>query len=200
MKRLHVALIYNGYREEGPEAPEDRASTADLLQMIRMMARTMRRLGHTVTILPLVNDIFSFQRKLRRLNPDVVFNQYEYFVHGGIYDTLVVALVRMMGYPLTGAPALARLARLADKHDALQSLTVDLAPLGCPRPDVLPIHPVLDLSFRDPRERRCLAHRQGQILPDAAAVRRVEFKGTLRHARTCTFTRDIRGAGCVRAG
>jgi D-alanine-D-alanine ligase len=107
MKRLHVALIYNGYRDETPEAPEDRASTADLLQMIRMMARTMRRLGHTVTILPLVNDVFAFQRRLRRLNPDVVFNQYEDFAHGGIYDTLVVALVRMMGYPLTGAPALA---------------------------------------------------------------------------------------------
>jgi D-alanine-D-alanine ligase len=107
MKRLHVALIYNGHRDETPEAPEDRGSTADLLQMIRMMARTMRRLGHTVTLLPLVDDVFAFQRKLRRLNPDVVFNQYEDFVHGGIYDTLVVALVRMMGYPLTGAPALA---------------------------------------------------------------------------------------------
>jgi D-alanine-D-alanine ligase len=107
MKRLHIALIFNGYTDEAPELPEDRASTDDLRKMIRMMARTMRRLGHRVTVLPVLNDLFVFQRKLRRLNPDVVFNQYEDFAHGAIYDMLLVAAIRMMGYPLTGAPALA---------------------------------------------------------------------------------------------
>ncbi len=107
MKRLHIALIYNGTTDVLPEAPEDRSSTADLHQMIRHMARTLRRLGHRVTLLPLANDLFGFQRKLRRLRPDVVFNQYEDFAHGALYDMPLVALVRMMGYPLTGASALA---------------------------------------------------------------------------------------------
>jgi D-alanine-D-alanine ligase len=106
MKRLHIALIYNGLKDSTPESPEDRASTADLHQMIRMMARTLRRRGHTVTVLPLAHDLFAFQRKLRRLHPHVVFNQYEDFTHGGLHDMRLVALVRMMGYPLTGASAL----------------------------------------------------------------------------------------------
>jgi D-alanine-D-alanine ligase len=107
MKRLHIALIYNGSKGTTPELPEDRASTADLRQMIRLIARTLKRLGHTVTILPLVNDLFAFQRRLRRLKPDVVFNQYEDFQHGALYDMWLVALVRMMGFPVTGASALA---------------------------------------------------------------------------------------------
>lgn len=107
MKRLHIALIYNGSTEVVPESPTDRASTTDLLEMIRMMARTLRRLGHQVTVLPLTNDFFAFQRKLRRLNPDVVFNQFEDFAHGSSDDMRLAAMLRLMGYPYTGASALA---------------------------------------------------------------------------------------------
>jgi D-alanine-D-alanine ligase len=107
MKRLHVVLVYNGTTDVLPEAPEDRASTADLRTMIRLMARTLRRLGHRVTVLPVLNELFAFQRKLRRLRPDVVFNQYEDFAHGAQSDMRLVALVRMMGFPVTGASALA---------------------------------------------------------------------------------------------
>jgi D-alanine-D-alanine ligase len=108
MKRLHIALVYNGGSGTVPELAEDRGSTADLEQMIRLMKRTLRRLGHTVTVLPLRNnDLFAFQRKLRRLRPDVVFNQYEDATLGSPHDMWLVALVRMMGIPLTGASALA---------------------------------------------------------------------------------------------
>jgi D-alanine-D-alanine ligase len=44
---------------------------------------------------------------LRRINPDVVFNLYDDVVHGALYDMRLAALVRMMGYPMTGCPALA---------------------------------------------------------------------------------------------
>jgi len=55
----------------------------------------------------LAHDLFAFQRRLRRLNPDVVFNQYDDVVHGALYEMRFAAMVRMMGYPLTGSPALA---------------------------------------------------------------------------------------------
>src|SRR6266404_4929603 len=74
---------------------------------MRLIARTLRRLGHTVTVLPLAHDLFRFQRKLRRLLPDVVFNLYDDVVHGALYDMRLAALVRMMGFPMTGSPALA---------------------------------------------------------------------------------------------
>jgi D-alanine-D-alanine ligase len=107
MKRKHVALVYNAYSEGAPEAPDDRGGTADLRQMIRRIARNLRKLGHQVTVLALAHDLFAFQRRLRRLNPDVVFNQYDDVVHGAQYEMRLAALVRMMGFPLTGSPALA---------------------------------------------------------------------------------------------
>jgi D-alanine-D-alanine ligase len=107
MKKRHIAVVYNAYQEEVPEAPEDRASSADLRTQIRNIARHLRRLGHTVTILPLADDLFAFQRRLRRVNPDVVFNLYDDVVRGALYDMRLAALVRMMGFPMTGCPALA---------------------------------------------------------------------------------------------
>jgi D-alanine-D-alanine ligase len=107
MKRLRIVLVYNAYTGTVPEHPDDRSSTADLRNMIRNIARYLRRLGHTVIILPLAHDLFAFQRKLRRLDPDVVFNQYDDVVHGALYEVQFAALVRMMGFPLTGSSALA---------------------------------------------------------------------------------------------
>ncbi|MEN6577615.1 MAG: hypothetical protein ABFD90_14820 [Phycisphaerales bacterium] len=106
-KSLHVVLVYNADAGIIPDTPEDRGSTADLRHMIRDMARVLRSLGHRVTVLPLAHDLFTFQRKLRRLGPDVVFNQYDDVVHGALYEMWFAAMVRMMGFPLTGSPALA---------------------------------------------------------------------------------------------
>ena len=106
-KKLHVVLVYNADPGSGPIAPEDRGSTADLRLMIRRMARALRSVGYQVTILALAHDLFAFQRRLRRLQPDVVFNQYDDVVHGALYEMRLPAVVRMMGYPVTGSPALA---------------------------------------------------------------------------------------------
>ena len=106
-KLLHVALVFNADAGIIPDTPEDRGSTTDLRHMIRDMARAIRSLGHHVTVLPLAHDLFAFQWRLRRLNPDVVFNQYDDVVHGALYEMRFAAMVRMMGFPLTGSPALA---------------------------------------------------------------------------------------------
>jgi len=103
----HVVLVYNGDRSAVPDRPEDRGSEADLQLMIRRMARALRSVGYRVTVLPLARDLSAFQRKLRRLKPDVVFNQYDDVVHGALHEMRVPALMRMMGFPITGSPALA---------------------------------------------------------------------------------------------
>ena len=107
MKHLHIAVVYNAYEGDQPELAEDRAGMADLRTQIRHIARSLKRLGHEVTILPLAHDLFYFQRKLRRLCPDVVFNLYDDVLHGALYDMRLAAVVRMMGFPLTGSGALA---------------------------------------------------------------------------------------------
>lgn len=105
-KSLKVALIYNSHAP-GEVGPEDRASFDDLLVMLREIMRTLRKLGHKPTLVPLGHDLIAFQRRIARLNPDVVFNQYEDTMPGATYEMRIAALVRMMGYPLTGSPALA---------------------------------------------------------------------------------------------
>jgi D-alanine-D-alanine ligase len=124
MKRkraLHVALIYNNCGGAVHNVPEDRGSMADLHRFIRALARALRRLGHRVTVLPLANDLLGFQRRLTRLRPDVVFNQYDDVVHGALYEMRVAALVRMMGFPLTGSHALS-LGLCRYKHMAVSLL------------------------------------------------------------------------------
>ncbi len=106
-KPLHVVLVYNAASCLVPDSPEDRGSTADLRKMIRHMGRALRSLGHRVTILPLADDLFTFHRKLRRLEPDVIFNQYDDVVHGVFSEMLFAAIVQMMGFRITGSPALA---------------------------------------------------------------------------------------------
>ena len=106
MKRYRIALIYNTYNEAGPDARTDRGSDWDLHLLIRKMARSLRKLGHAVTAVPLANDLTAFQRRLMRMKPDVVFNQYDDVVHGALYEMRVATLVRIMGFPITGCPAL----------------------------------------------------------------------------------------------
>jgi D-alanine-D-alanine ligase len=106
-KRYHVALVYNAGAATTPEVPEDSGSTDDLRLMIRRMGRVLRRVGYRVTIVPLANNLLAFQRRLRHLRPDVVFNQYDDVVHGALFEMRVAALVQMMGFPMTGSPALA---------------------------------------------------------------------------------------------
>lgn len=106
-RRLKVALVYNGDEGSIPDHPEDRGSMNDLMAMLRQMARAMRAVGYQVTLLALKHNVPAFQRALRRINPDVVFNQYEDVVHGALYEMRVAALVQMMGFPMTGSPPLA---------------------------------------------------------------------------------------------
>ncbi len=119
MKRLKVAVVYNSYEEAQHEAvPGDSSSGHHLRLMIRRMARTLRGLGHDVAIIHLAGDLSSLQRKLNRLRPHVIFNQYDDVVHGALYEMRFAAFIRMLGYPITGSPALA-LGLSRDKYMAL---------------------------------------------------------------------------------
>jgi len=106
MKRLRVAVLYNAYQDTTPDPKADTGGIWHLRQMIRRIARTIRGLGHNATVIPLAGDLSSLQRKLDNLRPDVVFNQYDDNVHGALYEMRVAAFIRMLGYPMTGSPAL----------------------------------------------------------------------------------------------
>lgn len=106
MKKLRVALIYNAYTDSQPDEKTDTGSLHYLRQMIRGIARGLRRSGHDVSVMPIKDDLSSLHRKLSRLRPEVVFNQYDDVVHGALFEMRVAAFIRMLGYRMTGSPAL----------------------------------------------------------------------------------------------
>ncbi|MBN2399348.1 MAG: hypothetical protein JXI33_03305 [Candidatus Aminicenantes bacterium] len=122
MRKLRVAVVYNSYEDAQAEVGSgDNSSLYHLRLMIRRMARTLRNLGHEVIIVHLSGDLSSLQRKLNRLRPHVVFNQYDDVVHGALYEMRFAAFIRMLGYPITGSPALG-LGLSRDKYMALSLL------------------------------------------------------------------------------
>ncbi len=122
MKKLNIAIVYNSYEDVKAEASsDDNSSTPHLRQMIRRIARTLGGLGHKVAVIHLAGDLASLQRKLNRLKPHVVFNQYDDVVQGALYEMRFAAFIRMLGYPITGSPALA-LGLSRDKYMALSLL------------------------------------------------------------------------------
>ncbi len=122
MRKLRVAVAYNSYEDSQAEVGSgDNSSLHHLRLMIRRMARTLRKLGHEVIIIHLAGDLSSLQRKLNRLRPHVVFNQYDDVVHGALYEMRFAAFIRMLGYPITGSPALG-LGLSRDKYMALSLL------------------------------------------------------------------------------
>ncbi len=106
MKKTRVALVYNAYTNGIVESAADSGSVRSLRLMIRAMARALKKGGNDVAVISLADDLRRFQRTLGRLKPDVVFNQYDDVVHGALYEMRVAALVRIMGYPITGSPPL----------------------------------------------------------------------------------------------
>jgi D-alanine-D-alanine ligase len=121
MKKLRVALIYNAYTDSQPDQKADTGNLHNLRQMIRGIARGLRRSGHQVAVLPLADDLAYLQRKLSVLKPDVVFNQYDDVVHGALFEMRVAAFIRMLGYRMTGSPALG-LGLSRDKYMSLSLL------------------------------------------------------------------------------
>jgi len=106
-KRFRVAIIYNAYDDSQPNEKSDQSTTHELRLMIRRMARAMRKLRHHVVTVPLVGNLQSLERKLARIRPDIVFNQYDDVVHGALYEMRVAAFIHLLGYRMTGSPALA---------------------------------------------------------------------------------------------
>jgi D-alanine-D-alanine ligase len=106
MKNLKIALIYNAFTAGDVESPIDHGGSWSLRRQMQNMARALRNIGHEARVIPVTQDFTAFQTRLLAMRPDVVFNQYDDVVHGALYEMRIAALVRILGFPLTGCPAL----------------------------------------------------------------------------------------------
>lgn len=106
-KKFRVAIIYNAYDDSQQVLKGDQSSPKHLKLMVRRIARALRRSGHEVIVIPLIGDLPALERKLARINPDVIFNQYDDVVHDALYEMRIAAFIHLLGYKMTGSPALA---------------------------------------------------------------------------------------------
>ena len=82
---------------------QEKVTAKDLDEVIPQVARALRRLGHSVSVLPVYRDVKRLILGLQRRRPELVFNLAEMFgdsVHG---DMLVAALLDTQELRYTGS-------------------------------------------------------------------------------------------------
>jgi D-alanine-D-alanine ligase len=82
---------------------QETVTAADLDEVVPQVARALRRLGHSVSILPIYRDVKRLIVSLSRRRPDLVFNMAEMFGDSVIGDMLIAALLDTQGLKYTGS-------------------------------------------------------------------------------------------------
>jgi D-alanine-D-alanine ligase len=82
---------------------QEKVSASDLDEVIPQVARALRRLGHTVSVLPIYRDVKRLISGLTRRKPELVFNLAEMFGDSVIGDMLIAALLDTQGLRYTGS-------------------------------------------------------------------------------------------------
>jgi D-alanine-D-alanine ligase len=77
-------------------------NSKDYDPVVTQVARTLRRLGHRVSILGVHGDVKRFIAGLARRNPDIVFNLMEMFRDDVFGDIAAAGLLELLGYRYTG--------------------------------------------------------------------------------------------------
>jgi D-alanine-D-alanine ligase len=82
---------------------QEKVTAADLDEVVPQVARALRRLGHSVSILPIYRDVKRLIASLSRRRPELVFNMAEMFGDSVIGDMLIAALLDTQGLKYTGS-------------------------------------------------------------------------------------------------
>ena len=79
-----------------------RPTQEDLDVVVSQVVRALRKLGHSVSVLPLFSDVPEFIKGLSRRKPELVFNMAEMFGDSVMGDMLVAALLESQEVRYTG--------------------------------------------------------------------------------------------------
>jgi D-alanine-D-alanine ligase len=79
-----------------------RPTQDDLDVVVSQVVRALRKLGHSVSVLPLFSDVPEFIKGLSRRKPELVFNMAEMFGDSVMGDMLVAALLETQEVRYTG--------------------------------------------------------------------------------------------------
>lgn len=79
-----------------------RPTPEDMDVVVSQVSRALKKLGHSVSVLAIYNDIEALVDGLKRRKPDLVFNLAEMFGDSVMGDMLVAALLETQGCRYTG--------------------------------------------------------------------------------------------------
>ena len=92
-----VAIAHNAV---SPDAREDER---DVLVQARAVGQSLQQLGHSYELVPVDLDLSSVLEKMRRLNPDLLFNLAESLAGSDRFASLAVGALEQLGLPMTGS-------------------------------------------------------------------------------------------------
>jgi D-alanine-D-alanine ligase len=112
---VRVAVLFDDVMAR-PEATPDETG---VLSSVQAVAESLGELGHEVSFLPAGADLKEWSGKLRKLDPDLVFNLCEGLGGRSEGEVLAGRVVEELGVPMTGSPsATLALARRKDLVNA----------------------------------------------------------------------------------
>ena len=120
-RRLHITALVDGTTV--PANDPEFAGTPAVPSTEYYVVGVLRELGHTVSILPVREDIGEIVVALTRNKPDLVFNLTEHFGGDRRFDKNIAALLEILGIAFTGSGVMG-LMLCRDKRLCKQLLSV----------------------------------------------------------------------------
>jgi D-alanine-D-alanine ligase len=103
--RTRVAIVYNAPCHSRYDAVSEEKAVLGVLEAVEAVHRALLELDFDVTRIPLVPPLERAERKLRKLNTDLVFNLFEGFCGSPETEAVLPEILSKMGIPCTGCPA-----------------------------------------------------------------------------------------------
>ena len=140
---LNVGIAYNAFEPDVPV--NERRSEEAVGEVAVDVYKTLREAGFNATIFPLRRSVFSFMRRVKSRNVDVLINLCEAFFGKPEWEANVAAVFEMLGIPFTGS-GFRTLALCQDKARSKAVLQAHGLPVAPSRLVGSPDEPV-DLPF-----------------------------------------------------
>jgi len=113
---MKVAILFDDVMSRPAATPDERG----VLEAVRSVKEALRLLKHEAILIPAVEEVSGWRKRLQDVSPDVVFNLCEGLGGGSEGEVLAATVVEDLGFPMTGSPSSTlALARRKDRANAL---------------------------------------------------------------------------------
>jgi D-alanine-D-alanine ligase len=103
--RTSVAIVYNEPHHSRYDAVSEQKAVLGVLEAVEAVHRALLELGFEVTQVPLMPPFERAEKKLKKINVDLVFNLFEGFCGSPHTEAVLPKILSEMGIPSTGCPA-----------------------------------------------------------------------------------------------